>query len=188
MGEKKRRMKHKEAELRKIMYQEIKNWDRPATKWESDLIAEINQLPRVKVERPTQEQLTYMRMKPRECHINAGEYARLDTTNESRMVTGWWKQEDRFIHHSIVGRADGVFFCVTPLLVPFEEKMEFIPDDKIEWRDEGETRVAYRNNHEIGPGLRSDVQKARKLNSIIKIALDEGKSTTEAIRLAENTS
>ena len=41
-------------------------------------------------------------MVPKKCHANAGWYAENDPTGNSRMVTGWWQQDDKYLHHSVV--------------------------------------------------------------------------------------
>lgn len=183
MGEAKRRRAHAESEARELLRLEVEKWDRPASQWEADLVADVEGLPRVTVHRATDAQIALMKMEPKECHVNVGSYVDMDPTGDTRMVTGWWKLGDRYLHHSVVGRADGVFFCITPMMSDFRGDMEFIPDDKIEWREVGDARHGYRNGREIGPGLRADPERARRVNAVVREALAAGKPVDEIMNL-----
>ena len=95
------------------------------------------------------------------------------------MITGWWQQDDKYLHHSVV--ATGAHYvCITPMMVPAPQIFEFIPDNKIEWRDEGEARIAWRNGQQIGPGLRANIELAIKQNAYVKARLDSGMDVIEA--------
>ena len=179
MGEASRRKKAQEENMRKMAYAALEDWSRPASDWEQNLVKEIDKLPRVKVMREPDHRLLSMKMVPNKCHANAGWYAENDPTGNSRMVTGWWQQDDKYLHHSVVA-IGAHYVCITPMMVPAPQIFEFIPDNKIEWRDEGEARIAWRNGQQIGPGLRANIELAIKQNAYVKARLDSGMDVIEA--------
>ena len=125
----------------------------PEEPWETLLVREIIQLPANLVVRPPRAQLDWARMKQNECHANASWYADNDPEGLSRMVSGWWIQWPNLVFHSVVER-EGQLICVTP--TPFDEgEFGFIPDDAVVWSDDGRTKTAHRDGHEIGFGLRA---------------------------------
>jgi hypothetical protein len=154
VGEAKRKLE----EARKLFIAELDKWSFQATKWEARTVAEITELPVVKVTRYPDDTLAYMRMPPRECHKNARFMQDNDPDKQLRQVTGWWPQDGQYVLHSVVDQY-GVHVCVTPTPMHSGGTFDFIPDDKIEWRDEGDYRVAYRDGEEIGPGVRADPAK-----------------------------
>ena len=103
--------------MRKMAYAALEDWSRPASDWEQNLVKEIDKLPRVKVMREPDDRLLWMKMVPKKCHANAGWHAENDATGNSRMITGWWQQDDKYLHHSVV--ATGAHYvCITPMMVP----------------------------------------------------------------------
>lgn len=147
--------KRKREELRKALLEEMDKWSFPSTEWETRTVEEIRKLPVVKVRRYPDDTLAWMRMPPRQCHANARFMQENDPERRARQVTGWWVQEGDYLLHSVVAR-DGEYLCVTPAPLHQDDLFDFIPDPKIEWREEGDHRVAYRDDVEIGPGVRSD--------------------------------
>lgn len=154
VGEAKRKL----AEARASFLAELEKWSFPPTEWEAHTVAEISQLPVVKVTRYPDEHLAYMRMPPRECHANARFMQDNDPDKQLRQVTGWWPQDGQYVLHSVVDQ-HGEYVCVTPAPMYVSRSFDFIPDEKIEWRDEGDYRTAYRDGIEIGPGVRADPAK-----------------------------
>ena len=179
MGEAKRRSNVQKESMRKMAYAALEEWSRPATEWEKNLVIEIDKLPRVNVVRQPDERLLWMKMVPNKCHANAGWYAENDPTGKSRMITGWWQQDDKYLHHSVIATGDN-FVCITPIIVPAPQTFEFIPDSKVEWRDEGEARFAWRNGRLVGPGLRADIELALRQNAYVKARIDQGMEPLEA--------
>lgn len=179
MGEASRRKKAQEENMRKMAYAALEDWSRPASDWEQNLVKEINKLPRVQVVREPDDRLLWMKMVPNKCHANAGWYAENDPTGNSRMVSGWWQQDDKYLHHSVVATGDH-YVCITPMMVPAPQNFQFIPDNKIEWRNEGEARLAWRSGQQIGPGLRANIELAIKQNAYVKARLDSGMDVIEA--------
>lgn len=63
-----------------------------------------------------------------------------------------------------------------------ERTFDLIPDDKIEWRDEGDYRVPYCDGVEVGVGVRSDPAKMIDEMKVIKERLMSGMNPYEAVR------
>ena len=140
---------------------ELENWLFPITEWEVQTVAEISALPTVRVTRCPDDLLEHMQMTPRLCHANARFMQENDPDKRLKQVTGWWLQDGQYLLHSVVDRY-GTLVCVTPVPLHDERTFDFIPDAKIEWRDEGNHRNAYRDGVEIGPGVRSNPEETIK--------------------------
>ncbi|MDX3925169.1 MAG: hypothetical protein QHC90_05085 [Shinella sp.] len=177
MGQAKRKLE----EARASFLAELDSWSFPATEWEAKVVADIGSLPVVKVTRYPDEALAYMRMPPRECHKNARFMQDNDPDKRLRQVTGWWPQDGQFVLHSVVFQ-NGDFVCVTPAPMHSGRTFEFIPDDKIEWRDEGDYRVAYRDGMEVGPGVRADPAKTLVEIERVRQRLLSGMNPFQAVR------
>ena len=87
MGEAKRKLEAVRAQF----LAELAKWDFQTSDWELKTVAEIKRLPVVKVPRGSDEELTWMRMKPRQCHANARFMEEHDPEGRSRRITGWWR-------------------------------------------------------------------------------------------------
>lgn len=140
---------------------ELENWLFPITEWEVKTVAEISTLPMMRVTRAPDHILEHMRMTPRLCHENSRLLQENDPEQRVRQVTGWWLQDGQYLLHSVVDRY-GTLICVTPAPLHDEQTFDFIPDAKIEWRDEGNYRNAYRDGVEIGPGVRANPEETIK--------------------------
>lgn len=149
MGEAKRR----EMMLREALVREADKWSFPGSEWERETVAELARMPRVEVTRESAEKLQWAKMKPKDCHANTGWYEANDPTGKWKRVTGWWPQGDTYVLHSVV--SDGKnFMCLTPQEWDVPQTFEFVPDDKLTWREEGNKRVFHRDGHAISVGLR----------------------------------
>ena len=109
MGEAKARL----AELRTRMIVELERWMTPTSAEEDRLNDAIRALTFYKIQRVPDDQLTYMKMEPQQCHLNASAYAKLDPTGESQHVSGWWKRGGIFFFHSVILTRTRLS-CVTP--------------------------------------------------------------------------
>lgn len=177
MGEAKRKLE----ETRANFLRELEKWLFPVTDWEIETVRQIGQLPVVRATRYPDEALAYMRMPPKECHKNARFMQDNDPEKRLKQVTGWWLQEGQYVLHSVVDQ-HGEYVCVTPAPLHSERTFDFIPDDKIEWRDEGDYRVPYRDGVEIGVGVRSDPAKMIDEMKVIKERLMSGMNPYQAVR------
>lgn len=177
MGEAKRNI----AALKASFLAELDRWDFPGSSWEAETAAELADLPRVLVPRYPDHALDYMRMKPKECHVNTRFMQDNDPEGQVRQVTGWWHQGGNYVLHSVIEQPGGLA-CVTPSPLHPENPFEFIPDPKIEWREEGDYRVAYRDGHPIGPGIRTDPQQELADLAEMRKRLHSGMNPYEAIR------
>lgn len=119
-------------ELRKRMIVEIERLMAPATEAEERLNGEIRALDFYNIDRAPKDIIAYMKMKPQQCHQNAGVYARLDPTKQTRHVSGWWKRGGIFYFHSVI-LADGKLICITPH--PDPAQLQFAPDEEIKWHE-----------------------------------------------------
>ncbi|AUX78890.1 hypothetical protein [Sinorhizobium fredii] len=177
MGEAKR----KTEKTRVSFLAELDKWYFPTTEWEARTVAEISQLPVVKVTRYPDDTLAYMRMPPRACHANARFMQDNDPDKRLRQVTGWWPQDGHYVLHSVVDQ-HGEYVCVTPAPMYVGRTFDFIPDEKIEWRDEGDYRTGYRNGIEIGPGVRADPAKTLAELESMRQRLLSGMNPYQAVK------
>lgn len=141
MGEAKRLKAQRTAELRAAMRVELGRLAASASAEEANLLDTIEALDFYKVERAPDDVLAYCRMKPQQCHVNAGEYARLDPRQQTRHISGWWKRGDIFYFHSVI-LTETRLFCVTPH--PDKRPLTFAPDYDIVWRERDDRHVADR--------------------------------------------
>jgi hypothetical protein len=155
LGEAKRKKKSLSASLLK----DLQSWAFPASEWEANAVEEVKSLPVVKAFRPSDKELTWMRMLPQKCHTNAKLMEDNDPESRSEWLTGWWVQDGNYVLHSIINQL-GNYICVTPTHLQTENPFDFIFDEKIEWREEGEVHEAHRDGVRINNGLRSDPQQA----------------------------
>lgn len=178
MGEAKRKL---EA-MRASMLKDIERWSFPPSDWEAGLVAEIAQLDMILVERASDDQLAWARMKAQKCHANARFMEVSDPHGKTRQILGWWFQQGQYVLHSIIQQGD-TMICVTPSPFNTENPFPFIPDDKIEVREEEDHYVCYRNGQLIGPGVRSDPEGALREGEALRRRLESGVNPYEAMRL-----
>ena len=138
--------KRNREELRKRMLVELERLMAPTSPDEERLNDEIRTLDFYSISRAPDEQLAYGRMKPQQCHQNAGSYARLDPSGRSRHVSGWWKRGEIFYFHSVVF-VQGRLFCVTPN--PDRAPLKFAPDYDIKWHEAEGKMDSLRRGREV---------------------------------------
>jgi hypothetical protein len=165
--------KQKREELKKLVLHFINEWDFPATEHEARAVEEIRRLPQLTVRRYSEAQLAYMRMKPNQCHANAQFMEDNDPERKCKRISGYLIESGNYVLHSVVER-DGDYFCVTPVPTGGPSEFLFIPDYDIEWRVEGDKRVATRKGCEIKPGFRSDPEETKRISSIIRARIEDG--------------
>ena len=102
MGEAKRKL---EA-MRASMLKDIERWSFPPSDWEESVVASISKLAVVMVERASDEQLAWARMKPQECHANARFMEKNDPDRRTRQILGWWFQQGQYVLHSVIQQGD----------------------------------------------------------------------------------
>lgn len=178
MGEGKR----KREAMRKALLADLEEWSFEPTDWEARTVSEIQSLPIVTVGRGPDDQLAYMRMVARQCHQNAAFMEKNDPEGLTKQVTGWWIQQDNYVLHSIILQA-GQYICVTPAPLESADSFDFVPDPKIEWREEGSYRIAYRDGVEIGKGVRRNPAKAVAEINEIKKRLLSGMNPYKAVQV-----
>ena len=179
MGEAKRR---REA-LRDSLLRTGELWTFPETDWERDLARELGRRPVLRVPRAPDSWLEYPRMVPQQCHANASFMARSDPEYEH--VTGWWPQGGNFALHSVV-RHRGQLVCVTPIRSAdfgMPDHVEFIPDPRIEWRQDCEDHQAYRDGVRLGVGVRTDPAETMRLIALVRERLLAGMDPQRAMLL-----
>ncbi|VVT23209.1 conserved hypothetical protein [Roseovarius sp. EC-HK134] len=177
MGEAKRKLEAVRAEF----LAELDRWSFLPNDWEATTVAEIKLLPVVKVTRGRDVELEWMRMKPRQCHANARFMEEKDPEQRSKQITGWWPQDGNYVLHSIVDQY-GQLVCVTPAPLHRENPFAFIPDPKIEWREVGDYREAYRDGVKIGPGVRINPAGTLAEIDIIRRRLLSGMNPYKAVQ------
>ena len=178
MGEAKR----KREALRATLIKNIEEWSFPATEWEAEMVSEISRLPVVMVMRAPDKQLEWGRMKERECHANARFMAENDPEKQTTQGLGWWPQEGNFVLHSVIQQGEHLI-CVTPSPFNPDNPFPFVPDAEIEAREEDDHLVYYRKDQRIGPGLRSDPEKAIRLGLETRKRLEAGGNPYDAMRV-----
>ena len=169
MGEAKR----KREALIGLLKGQMQRWDFPSSKAEVDAVAEIEQLPTILVQRYPPEILARMGMPPNQCHANARFMQDNDPEGKCRQISGYWPQSGNYVLHSVVER-DGEIFCVTPLSIGGPDHFAFIPDPDIEWREEGNYRIAYRKGVPVEPGFRSDPEENKRISAIVLARIEAG--------------
>lgn len=177
MGEAKRKLEATRAAFLK----ELDEWSFEPSEWEAETVAQLSTLSRVQVNRYPDARLEWMRMPPRQCHANARFMEENDPEGRLKQVTGWWPQDGHFVLHSVVDQ-HGKYMCVTPAPQHPQNPFEFIPDCHVEWREEGDYRVAYRNGVKIGPGVRADPASSTAEVERIRRLLLSGVNPYQAMR------
>ncbi len=169
MGEAKR----KHEELKRTVLKFMDSWDFPPSEAEARAVAEIKELPTVRVRRYPEAQLAWMRMKQNQCHVNARFMVENDPERKTKQVTGYLVHSGNYVLHSVVER-DGTIFCVTPMGVSMPEEFAFLPDPEIVWREEGDARVAYRKGAPVGIGFRTDPAENKRITAIMRARIEAG--------------
>ncbi|WP_234052600.1 MULTISPECIES: hypothetical protein [unclassified Xanthobacter] len=177
MGEAKRKLE----QVRHTFLADLGEWMFPPSDWETRTVAEIQALPVVIVTRRPDRDLEYMRMPAKQCHENAHFLQVHDPEGLMRHVTGWWVQDGNYVLHSVVEK-DGHFFCVTPAPAYVEKTFDFIPDDKIEWRVDGEHMAPFRDGVEVGRGVRTDAAATIAELEVLRQRLLSGMNPYKAVR------
>ncbi|WP_146170683.1 hypothetical protein [Cereibacter changlensis] len=177
MGEAKR----KRSASTQSFLKTLDDWSFPDSQWERETVNEILGLPVYTAVRYPAEVLAYMKMPVKECHANAQFMEQNDPDGEIRRVSGWWPQDGNFVLHSVILRK-GQHFCVTPQQIACPDSFDFIPDSKIEWRDEGDIRQAYRSGVAIRYGVRLDPRKTLEEIEIVRARLRSGMSVYQATK------
>jgi len=170
--------------LRDVLLAEVDRWAFPETDWERATVEEIARLPAITVHRVDAAQLKWMGMKPRECHVNARFMEKNDPEGRTKRIVGWWRQGDRYVLHSIVDHRDQ-YLCFTPVdenMVP-ESQFEFLPDPKIEIREENGHNSYYRDGVKIDAGVRADPSQTIAHAKVVRERLLSGMDPYEAVRL-----
>jgi len=179
MGEAKLRQEELRSEFLKI----VEGWIRPATDEESTVVAEIEKLPFETVTVYPPDKLEYMRMKPRECHVNCRFMEENGQEHNIRHVVGWRNDDGIYVLHSVIRQDDGRLYCVTPNEASLEQ-FKFIPDDEIQCRESDDGRYHYsRKGVEIGYGFRSNPDETIAYAKKMKERLLSGMHPYEAMKL-----
>ena len=172
MGEAKR----KREKMRSDLLQELDRWSRPNSASEERIASALAGLPVLQLERQPKHVLEYMRMKPRQCHLNCDEYRRLDPDGKSETVTGWRPINGVYVLHSVVKR-EGVLSCITP--APFESHnmIDFVVDESVQKiTGENGKYVFTREGDVIEYGVRSDPEKVIDISAKMRARLEQGAS------------
>lgn len=176
MGQAKRKLE----EIRKVFLAELEDWAFPPTDWERHTVIELQSLPIVKVQRYPKELISQMRMKARQCHVNALFMEDNGTKEGMKRITGWWIQGNGlYILHSVVLHK-GNYVCVTPAPYESESLFSFVPDSKIDWHKEGAGFAPYRDGMKIIKGVRANPSKTIADHEIIKQRLLSGMNPHQA--------
>ncbi|WP_019832579.1 hypothetical protein [Sphingomonas sp. PR090111-T3T-6A] len=180
MGEARDRLER----LRETFLASAEQWMFPPSRWEQDAVREILALPVERAIRGVPRGAAVLNAPTRECHTNAAFYAEHDPTGRATMVTGWWRQPNVLVLHSLV-EIDGQLYCVTPFDADPSRDFPFIRDPKLRWReDEAGERYCERDGHRIGPGLRLDAPQVMADTALIKDRLESGMNPYEAVKVA----
>lgn len=121
----------------------VERWSRPQTEDDIAILRDIQQLPRVIVQKCPKEQMEYMRMVPGECHTNSL-WLVWRNPKYYKAVHGWMPVlGTHFVIHSVVQIPTGEYVCVTPFEMGLYAHMDhfaFMPDPKmianVEYGDE----------------------------------------------------
>lgn len=180
MGEAKLRRKREKA----MLLSEWADWTRPPTPEEALLVAEIDKLPTVTVQRQPVEALTWGRMKAKECHANCQWYEDNDPNGEHKAVRGWWKQPNG-IHmlHSVIRRGDD-YACITP--GPPPDFYQFAPDPEILFVND--ERGSLKRRGQIPPKfVRSDPERTIKAYTLLAQRINAGMDLVKAEQIDWST-
>ena len=172
MGEAKRRT----SAMRKMLIAEAKGWCFPPSEEEAKTLLEIQKICPITVYRISQDQLDYMRMKPKECHTNCMFYVENDPFKAYEHVIGWINAGGAFILHSVLKRAHE-YSCITPM--PYHitpDVFDFYPDEHIRMEANEHTGVFefWRGEYCLPKGVREDPVAAIAQFSKMKDDLESG--------------
>ena len=145
---------------------------------EASLCLEILDLPVSIVPREDLAVLRANGMLPNQCHQNTFEFARLDPSGRSRVVTGWRCDTPIPRLHSVVAPYGGdILVCITPGPVPM---LKFRIDRELELRADGKH---LRRGRVAPPLLRLDplqtIEDARKATGLLEAGADPSKMPQE---------
>ncbi len=143
--------------LREQLLAEAERWIHPGSDEERAMLVQVRALPEVRIIRQPAHVLSYMRMKPRECHVNCATYVRLDPDSRTKHVLGWWHTVwGAYVLHSVVER-DGVMTCITPAPQEGEDGLNFVPDELLSMVEGNDGRYEFRRaGLPVGFGLREE--------------------------------
>ncbi len=166
MGQEARRRREK---LKAMMLDEVADWTRPASVEETALLAEVERLPIVTVERMPAERLSWMRMEPRKCHVNCDWYERNDPEAAWKTVAGWWLQPyGVYMFHSVVRRGNA-YACITPQAVNVPDIFEFAPDPEAVRVEDATGRSSFQRRGERMPVMvRRDPERTIRAYTLVK--------------------
>jgi hypothetical protein len=191
MGEAKRNR----DQLKKIILGDLDRYERPMTPEENELRRVIEALPVVTVQRAPHEQLTWARMKPRECHANARFMEKNDPNRLTKQILGWMVSPHMFVLHSIIDQ-NGQLICVTPHVVgeTFSgDEFEFAPDPALEMVLEPVSEGAKEQKFRIERNgvsvmdhkeVRRDMTVVAEISRKMRECLNQGMHPREAIERA----
>ena len=180
MGEAKARLER----LRETFLGSAEQWMFPPSRWERDAVREILSLPVERAIRGVPRGAAILNAPTRECHTNAKFYAEHDPTGRATMVTGWWRQPNVLVLHSLV-EIGGRLYCVTPFDADPSPDFPFIRDPRLCWHEDGAgERYCERDGHRIGPGLRLDAPQVMADTELIRDRLESGMNPYEAVKVA----
>ncbi len=179
MGEAKR----KREELRQRFLQIVEGWSAAPTEWETRMVAEVKELPRMTVRRYPPHVLAYMNMKQGECHANCQFMQNEDPDGICQRVVGWTYTDGQFVLHSVVKRNDE-YFCVTPVPPGFPQEIIFVPDPAITVEEKDGRYIFSRGGEEIRYGLRPNPAATLEFCNTLRERLNSGMNPYEAMDLA----
>lgn len=120
-------------------------------------------------------------MHANKCHANVRWFMEQDVSGLTCGVTGWLVQWPDFILHSVL-EAGGRMMCITP---GDEAEIEFIPDPKISWVEDGEVYSAVRDGQVVGIGVRAFPSFTMARNAIVRERLLAGIDPYKAIQFSD---
>jgi hypothetical protein len=180
MGEAKARLER----LRETFLASAEEWMFPPSRWEQEAVREILSRPMERAVRGLPRGAGVLNAPPRECHANALFYATHDPSGRAKLVTGWWRQPNVLVLHSLV-EIEGQLYCVTPFDADPSPDFAFIRDPRLRWHEDADgERYCERDGHRIGPGLRLDAPQVMADTALIKDRLCSGMNPYEAVKVA----
>lgn len=160
-------------EMRRRFKMLARRWIFPASEWEAQVVHDIQKLSEYRIVRASPDQLAWARMPAQHCHANARWYQNNDPEKLTKHVTGWWRQDDVYILHSVIER-DGTMICITPSPLDADSKLAFIPDSALSWTDDGVSRICMRNGQEVNYGVRANPEAVIRNSKIMITKLNSG--------------
>lgn len=165
------------------MLEKLQEWDFPPTEWEVSVCNDLLNLVAVYVQRAPKDQLEQMGRRSNECHSNVRWYVKNDPEHLSKAVSGWILENSCFTLHSVIEQ-DGRLICIAPNFFS-DDRFLFVPDDKIEWIEDGDVFRAIRNGQSVGPGVRIHPQFTMAQSQMVRSRLLAGASPTEAMKFTK---